>query len=74
MSLGSNSVQRSSTSFDLEKKRCPPNVEMEVLVAGGARDAADVLRVGFKDRDRDALLGQQVGSGQSRRTGADDRY
>ena len=48
------------------------DVEQEVLVIGGAADAADVDRIRLDDGGRDALLGEQVGGGQPSRPGADD--
>ena len=41
----------------------PADVEMEALVGRGARDAADVNRVGFEDRDVDVVFGKQVRRG-----------
>ena len=39
----------------------PADVEQEALVRDGPREAADILRVGLDDRDRNPLLCQQVG-------------
>ena len=50
------------------------DVEQEVLVAGGAADAADVGRIGLDHRRGDAALGQQVGGRQARRSGADHEH
>ena len=49
------------------------DVEQEVLVVGRAADAADVIRIGFDDGGRHALLGQQIGGRQSSRPRANNK-
>ena len=50
------------------------DVEMKPLVSRGARNAAYVNRIRFQDRDVDVVLGEQIGRGETRRSGSDDCY
>ena len=50
----------------------PANVETEAVQFDRAADATDIDGVFFDHRHAIALLGQQIGSGQSGRASADD--
>ena len=56
----------------LGEEAVPADVEVEALVLGRPRDAADVLGVGFEDDHRHVGLRQLVGGGEARGAGTDD--
>ena len=58
--------------FRLREEAVAADVEVIALVPSRARDAADVLGIGFEHRDRHALLGEEVRGGQPGGAGADD--
>ena len=48
----------------LREEAMPADVEVESLVARGARDAADVLRIALQHGDGDSGFGEKVGGGE----------
>ena len=58
----------------LREEAMPADVEVKTLVGGGARNAADVDRVGFEDGDVDVVLGEEIRCRQSSRPCANNCY
>src|SRR5262249_31983696 len=69
--VGQDLVPQVHDFFRLREEAMAANVEQELAVAGGAADAPDIAWVGLDHRRGDALLRQQVGGRQPRRTRAD---
>ena len=60
LSLGVDLFPKIDDLFRLGKKAMAANVEEEILVIDRSADAADIARIGFDDRRRNALLGQEI--------------
>ena len=58
--------------FRFGKEPVSADVEVKTFVSGGARNAADVNRIGFQDNHVDFLLGQEVTGCQTRWSGTDN--
>src|SRR3546814_4580546 len=71
-SSGRISFQRSTTSFDLEKKTVAANIKAKALMFHCPADPAHISRIFLNYRDTIAPLREQIGSRKTCRTCADD--
>ncbi len=72
--VGQNLFPEVDDLLGLGEEAVPADVEQEILVAGGAADAAHVRGIGLDHRGGNAVLGEQIGGGQPGRPRANDKH